>query len=71
MIRCALELLGNPDKGKCLMIGDREQDIIGEKQNGIDSLGVLYGYGDRAEHESAGATYIAVTVEDILRLIYK
>ncbi len=35
---------------------------------GIDSLGVLYGYGDRAEHESAGATYIAETVGDILKL---
>ncbi len=69
MIRYALELLGNSDKEKCLMVGDRDQDITGAKQNGTDSLGVLYGYGDRAEHENAGATYIAETVESILKYI--
>ena len=37
--------------------------------NGIDSLGVLFGYGDREELESAGATYIAESVKDILKSV--
>ena len=53
------------DKSTVLMIGDREHDIIGAKKNGIDSLGVLYGYGSREELEAAGADYIAATVEEL------
>ena len=43
------------DRGTALMIGDRKYDILGAKTVGIDSAGVLYGYGDRAELEAAGA----------------
>lgn len=46
------------DRGTALMIGDRKYDILGAKTVGIDSAGVLYGYGDRAELEAAGADYI-------------
>lgn len=41
-----------------LMTGDREHDILGAKKNGIDSAGVLCGYGSREELENAGADYI-------------
>ena len=37
------------------MIGDREHDAIGAANNNMDFVGVLYGYGDRAELEAAGA----------------
>ena len=47
------------------MIGDRKHDIIGAKENRLDSIGVLYGYGDREELSQAGADYI---VEDIAGL---
>ncbi len=66
VIRYALEMSGIDDPSRALMIGDREQDVTGAKLNGLDSLGVLYGYGDRAELTEACATYIAETVEDIL-----
>ncbi len=69
VIAYAIDKLGNPDRSRIVMIGDREHDIIGAAQNGLDSIGVLYGYGDRAEHLAAGATYIAETVEDILPLL--
>ena len=69
VIRYAMESLDIRDKSKVLMIGDREQDVIGAKLNGIASLGVLYGYGDREELEGAGASYIAETVEDILNFV--
>ena len=49
------------------MIGDRKNDIEGAKMNGLESLGVLCGYGSREEHEKHGATYIVETVEDLRR----
>lgn len=48
-----------------VMIGDRKHDIIGAKNVGIDSIGVLYGFGDYKELSEAGANYI---VEDITAL---
>ena len=57
------------DKSQAVMIGDREHDIIGAKENGIDSIGVLYGYGDRAEHEAAGAGMIVESVEELVEYL--
>ena len=51
---------------KTLMVGDRHHDIEGAAAEGIDSLGVLYGYGNREELEKAGADYIAETPADII-----
>jgi phosphoglycolate phosphatase len=39
----------------CLMVGDREHDVIGAKANGMECLGVTYGYGGAPELLSAGA----------------
>lgn len=36
---------------------------------GIDSAGVLYGYGDRAELEAAGADYILPAIPDLEELL--
>lgn len=69
IIRYALEKMGIQDRSKALMIGDREHDIFGAKENGLMSLGVLYGYGDRQELEKAGADLIAETPEDLLKVI--
>lgn len=69
VIEYALSECGITEKASVVMIGDREHDIIGANKNGIDSIGVLFGYGSREELETAGATYIAETVEDINRYI--
>ncbi len=69
VIAYALEKLSIDDKSKVVMIGDRHHDIDGAKVNGIDSIGVLYGFGDKNELTDAGATYIAENVEDILSFI--
>jgi phosphoglycolate phosphatase len=42
-------------KGIATMIGDREHDIIGAKNNNLHSVGVLWGYGTKKELETAGA----------------
>ena len=68
VIAYALKEFGVEDRSLRLMIGDREHDILGAKENGIASLGVLCGYGDRAELSSAGADYIVERLGDILSL---
>ncbi len=40
------------DLSATIMIGDREHDIIGAKKNGLDAIGVLYGFGNREELNS-------------------
>lgn len=55
----------NAEKENVVMIGDREHDLLGAAKNGLDSIGVLYGYGDRKEHEAAGAGHIVETVEEL------
>lgn len=65
VIRYAMQNCEAEDNEKLVMVGDRKHDILGAKEVGIDSIGVLFGYGDREELEQAGATYIAETVEAI------
>lgn len=69
VILYALQSYGISDLSSVIMIGDREHDILGAKQVGLDSIGVLYGYGDYEELKEAGATYIAENTEDILKII--
>jgi len=52
-----------------IMIGDRKFDIGGAVKCGIDSIGVLYGYGDRIELANFGATYIIENVQDIKAIL--
>ncbi|HEY5585852.1 MAG TPA: HAD family hydrolase [Ruminiclostridium sp.] len=70
VIKYALESCNIIDLSKAIMIGDREHDIIGAKAVGINSIGVLFGYGDRSELEKAGANFIVDTVADIGKLLF-
>lgn len=69
VIAVAIERGGVPDKAKAIMIGDRHHDIDGAKQNGLASIGVLYGFGDEKELSDAGADYIAELPKDITNII--
>lgn len=69
VIRYALQISDVEDKSKAVMIGDRNYDILGARENGLDSIGVLFGFGDLDELTKAGATYIVETVEDVLRYV--
>lgn len=53
------------NKIETIMIGDKSNDIVGANNNSIDSVGVLYGYGDYQELAKEKATYI---VDDIVAL---
>ena len=69
VVRYSLGLCGNPDPHTAVMVGDRKHDVIGAQENGIQSIGVLYGYGDRAELEAAGADAIAASVVHLREML--
>lgn len=69
VIAYALKNLDNIDKTRTVMVGDRMHDIIGAKQNGLRSIGALYGYGSRAELEDAGADFFADSPLEILKML--
>ena len=48
-----------------IMVGDREHDILGAKACGLESVGVLYGYGSREELQKAGADHLVSTVKEL------
>jgi phosphoglycolate phosphatase len=51
---------------RALMLGDRRHDVEGARANGLRSIGVTYGYGDRAELEAAGATWVCDDLAAVL-----
>jgi len=69
VIEYALGLCGAGDKAAAVMVGDREHDVLGARRAGLDCIGVLFGYGSRAELEEAGALCLAATVEELGALL--
>lgn len=51
-----------------VMIGDREVDISSAKANGLGSVGVLWGFGDRGELEAAGADIILSNTSELCQI---
>ena len=58
-----------PDKAMCVMVGDRLHDIHGAHENGLDSIGVTFGYGSQEELTQAGATHIAHSFEELAQIL--
>lgn len=69
VIKHALEGTEISELSEVIMIGDREHDVIGAKENNIKSIGVLYGYGDVVELTQARAEYIVKTPNELLKII--
>jgi phosphoglycolate phosphatase len=51
---------------RCPMVGDRRQDAEGARAHGISTAGVLWGYGDRDELESAGVLHFAAHPDELI-----
>ena len=68
----AMQLAALLDKGaidnSAVMIGDRNVDIESARTNGLAGVGVLWGFGDRAELEAAGPVAILDTVPELAGL---
>lgn len=70
LIRHALDMLGFSNRREdAVMAGDREYDIIGARQAGVRSVGVLYGYGSREELCAAGAGAIAGSTAELRKIL--
>jgi len=69
VIQYALEQNNISDLSRCIMVGDRKYDIIGAKSVGLESVGVLYGFGGYDELAEAGADYIVEDVDELLELL--
>jgi phosphoglycolate phosphatase len=57
------------DPKDAVMVGDRDFDIVGARANRVRSIGVLWGYGSRAELEAAGADVIVSDVADLRNVL--
>lgn len=69
VIRYVLKENQITDLDAVVMIGDREHDVLGAKEAGISSIGVLYGYGSREELIKAGADELAESIFDLQNLV--
>ena len=69
VVRRALREAECTEFSRAILSGDREYDIYGGHAAGIQTVGVLYGYGSREELESAGADALAETPEALLALL--
>jgi phosphoglycolate phosphatase len=65
VIRFALTTLA-VDPGTAVMVGDREQDIVGARTMGLSSIGVTWGYAEPNELETAGADQLAGTPQELV-----
>ncbi len=68
MIAAALSDFGAKPE-HTVMIGDRRFDIEGAVANDVRGIGVLWGFGSRAELELAGASAIAATPDELAILL--
>lgn len=69
VVAYSLGLCGDPAPETVVMVGNRKHDVEGAKNNGLQSIGVLYGYGGRPELEKAGADVIAESVERLRKIL--
>ncbi len=54
---------------RCVMFGDRAQDIIAANSNGVRPVGVLWGYGSREELQGAGASQLLDAPDELLAAV--
>ena len=57
------------DPLRSIMIGDRDQDIIGARENGMSAIAVTYGFGSREELDSARPAHLVERSEEIVSLL--
>lgn len=63
----ALAALGDPVRA--VMVGDRSHDVEGARLHGLPCVGVLWGVGDRAELEGAGASALCETPDRLADVV--
>ena len=59
----------HPTSHNMIMIGDRHHDVHGAREHGIDTIGVLWGYGDESELNQAGAINLVESPSQLVSLL--
>lgn len=70
VIADVLRRLGDPDRTAVIMVGDREHDVYGAREHGIETIGVRWGYGSPGELEGANPYAIAATASEVLTILH-
>lgn len=60
---------GSPDAQRSLMIGDREYDVQGAAAAHLPCAGVLWGFGEPEELQTAGARWLVADAADLRRVV--
>jgi len=69
-VQWAAQALGIPVE-RCVMVGDTTVDILAGKRAGAQTVGVLCGFGERAELERTGANLILETTAQLGEVLLK
>ncbi|MDO4864061.1 MAG: HAD hydrolase-like protein [Ruminococcus sp.] len=69
VIEDVLARAGVTDRSQVLMVGDRQNDVLGAHQTGIECAGALWGYGSAEELAEAGADYTAETPQALTDML--
>lgn len=69
VVACALAGAGVSDPAATVMVGDRRFDVAGARAAGVDTIGVLYGYGSAEELTAAGAVALAGTPAEVVEAV--
>ena len=70
LLRACLMQMNCRNYNDALMVGDRRFDIQAANNLGIDSVGVLYGYGDFDELFNCQPTYIIKNIMELKQYIF-
>ncbi len=69
VIAHTLRNLASVDIANTVMIGDRMHDVVGAASHGIETYGVLWGYGDADELGNAGAKALVAHPAHLAQLL--
>ncbi|NVM99238.1 HAD hydrolase-like protein [Arthrobacter sp. SDTb3-6] len=67
IIAAALDAM--PGADRAVMVGDRHQDVNGARANGLDCIGVAWGFAPDGELEAAGAAGVVHSTEGLLQAL--
>lgn len=65
VIEKVLQRLGRPDPADVVMIGDREHDVLGAREHGIDTVAAGWGYAMPGELEAARPAALCATPREL------
>lgn len=65
VIKLLFERRSDVQPSDCVMVGDREHDVIGAAHFGIPCVGVLWGYGSEDEFRNSGAEHTVKTPDEL------